>query len=306
MLNRLRHYLLLHVQNLLAAFGRLVNQPVGSAMTVIVIAIALALPAGLRVLLNNFEALSGSWAGAIDFSVYLDMDVSEERARSIALELEARDDVTQVTLVPRDQALADFQDYSGFGVALDALEENPLPHALVVRPAGDSREQIQSLADDLDAMEETDIVQVDTAWVERLRGILLLVRRIVDLATVLLGLAVVLVIGNTIRLEINNRRTEIEVVKLVGGSDAFIRRPFLYMGLCYGLTGSLLAMLTIGLSLVTLASPVRSLAGLYGSSFELQGLTAEQTLVLLGTGALLGWAGAGLATARHLRAIEPS
>jgi len=306
MLNRLRHYLLLHVQNLLAAFGRLVNQPVGSAMTVIVIAIALALPAGLRVLLNNFEALSGSWAGAIDFSVYLDMDVSEERARAIALELEARDDVTQVTLVPRDQALADFQDYSGFGVALDALEENPLPHALVVRPAGDSREQIQSLADDLDAMEETDIVQVDTAWVERLRGILLLVRRIVDLATVLLGLAVVLVIGNTIRLEINNRRTEIEVVKLVGGSDAFIRRPFLYMGLCYGLTGSLLAMLTIGLSLVTLASPVRSLAGLYGSSFELQGLTAEQTLVLLGTGALLGWAGAGLATARHLRAIEPS
>ena len=306
MVNRLRHYLLLHAQNFLGAFGRLVNQPVGSAMTVIVIAIALALPAGLRVLLNNFEALSGSWAGAIDFSVYLDMDVPEERARAIALELEARDDVTQVTVVPRDQALAEFQSYSGFGAALDALEENPLPHALVVRPAGVSREQIESLADDLANLEETDVVQIDTAWVERLRSILLLVGRIVDLATVLLGLAVVLVIGNTIRLEINNRRTEIEVVKLVGGSDAFIRRPFLYMGLCYGLTGSLLAMLTIALSLVTLASPVRALAGLYGSSFELQGLTAEQALLLLATGALLGWAGAGLATARHLRAIEPS
>jgi len=305
MINQLRYYLSLHVQNFLGAFGRLRNQPVGSAMTVIVIAIALALPAGLRVLLNNFEALSGSWAGAIDFSVYLNMDVTEERARALAAELEARDDVTRVTVIPREQALAEFQSYSGFGAALDALEENPLPNALVVRPAVDSREQIQLLADELQALEETDVVQVDTAWVERLRSILVLVSRIVDLATVLLGLAVVLVIGNTIRLEINNRRTEIEVVKLVGGSDAFIRRPFLYMGLCYGLTGSVLAMLTIGLSLFTLAAPVRALAGLYGSSFELQGLSAERALVLGATGAVLGWAGAGLATARHLRAIEP-
>ena len=135
---------------------------------------------------------------------------------------------------------------------------------------------------------------------------LLLVARIVDLATVLLALAVVLVIGNTIRLEINNRHTEIEVVKLVGGSDAFIRRPFLYMGLCYGLSGGLLAMLTIVLSLLTLAGPTRALAGLYGSSFELQGLTADQALLLLGAGGVLGWAGAAVATARHLRAIEPT
>jgi cell division transport system permease protein len=305
-LYQLRHYLSLHAQNFLGAFGRLAKQPVGSAMTVVVIAIALALPAGLRVLLNNFEALSGSWAGAIDFSVYLDMGVSEERARAIAAELEARDDVTQVTLIPREQAMAEFQSYSGFGSALDALEENPLPHALVVRPAGDSREQIEALADDLTRLDETDVVQVDTAWVERLRSILMLVGRIVDLASVMLGLAVALVIGNTIRLEINNRRTEIEVVKLVGGSDAFIRRPFLYMGLCYGLAGSVVAMLTISLSLLTLAAPVRALAGLYGSSYELHGLSPEQALILLTTGALLGWIGAGLATARHLRAIEPS
>ena len=177
---------------------------------------------------------------------------------------------------------------SGFGAALDALEENPLPHALVVRPTGDSREQIEALADDLAELDETDLVQVDTAWVERMRAMLLLVARAVDLATVLLALAVVLVIGNTIRLEINNRRTEIEVVKLVGGSDAFIRRPFLYMGLCYGLSGGLLAMLTIVLSLFALAGPTRALAGLYGSSFELQGLTPQQALLLLGAGAVLG------------------
>lgn len=306
MLDRIGHYLSLHAQNFLGSFGRLVRQPVGSSMTIVVIAIALALPAGLRVLVNNFEVLSGSWAGAIDFSVYLDLDVSEERARELARELESRDDVTQVVLVPRDEALKEFQSYSGFGAALDALEENPLPHALVVRPAGDSQQQVQALADELAALPETDLVQVDTAWVERLRTILLLVGRSVDLATVLLGLAVVLVIGNTIRLEINNRRTEIEVVKLVGGSDAFIRRPFLYMGLCYGLCGSVVAMLTIALSLLTLAGPVRALAGLYGSAFELRGLGASDALVLVATGGLLGWAGAGIATARHLRAIEPT
>jgi cell division transport system permease protein len=305
MLDRIEHYLSLHAQNLLGAFGRLARQPVGSTMTIVVIAIALALPAGLRVLLNNFDSLSGSWAGAIDFSVYLDSNVSDDRARALAGELEARSDITQVVLVPRDEALMEFKSYSGFGAALDALEENPLPHALVVRPAGDSREQIQALADALEALPETDLVQIDTAWVERLRAILLLVGRSIDLATLLLGLAVVLVIGNTIRLEINNRRTEIEVVKLVGGSDAFIRRPFLYMGLCYGLSGSLLAMLTIMLSLLTLAGPVRALAGLYGSSFELEGLDAGEALILVATGALLGWAGAGLATARHLRSIEP-
>jgi len=305
MVDRIEHYLSLHAQNLLGAFGRLARQPVGSTMTIVVIAIALALPAGLRVLLNNFDRLSGSWAGAIDFSVYLDSIVSDDRARARADELETRSDITQVVLVPRDEALMEFKSYSGFGAALDALEENPLPHALVVRPAGDSQEQIQALADALEALPETDIVQIDTAWVERLRAILLLVGRSIDLATLLLGLAVVLVIGNTIRLEINNRRTEIEVVKLVGGSDAFIRRPFLYMGLCYGLSGSLLAMLTLMLSLWTLAGPVRALAGLYGSCFALEGLDAGEDLILVATGALLGWAGAGLATARHLRSIEP-
>jgi cell division transport system permease protein len=123
---------------------------------------------------------------------------------------------------------------------------------------------------------------------------------------VLFGLAVVLVIGNTVRLEINNRREEIEVVKLVGGSDGFIRRPFLYLGFCYGLSGGLMAALLISLSLVLIASPVSSLASLYGSGYELSGLTVGETGLLLAGGAVLGWAGAGLAAARHLRAIEPS
>jgi cell division transport system permease protein len=154
-------------------------------------------------------------------------------------------------------------------------------------------------------MPDTDLVQLDTAWVERLNGILALARRVVDIATILLGLAVVLVIGNTIRLEINTRREEIQVVKLVGGSDGFIRRPFLYIGFFYGLGGGVMAALTVALSLNLIASPTRALAELYGSGFNLAGLTVLQTLVLLGSGAILGWAGAGIAAARHLRAIEP-
>jgi cell division transport system permease protein len=155
------------------------------------------------------------------------------------------------------------------------------------------------------ALPEVDVVQVDTAWVARLRAILGLAGRVVNIATVLLGLAVAMVVGNTIRLEINQRRVEIEVTKLVGGTDGFVRRPFLYLGLCYGLGGALLAAALIAVTLALLARPVRTLATLYGSSFELAGLSLKDLAVLVGGGALLGWAGAGLATARHLRAIEP-
>ena len=305
-MHRLKHYLALHAQNLLGTLGRMARQPVGSLMTIVVIAIALALPTGLRVLLNNAQILSGSWDGAIDFTVYLKLDVDTARAEELTRDVQAREDVTQTVFISRSEALAEFRAYSGFGEALDVLDENPLPHALIVRPASGDKADVEALAGALALMPETDFVQLDTAWVERLNGILDLARRVVDMATILLSLAVVLVIGNTIRLEINNRREEIQVVKLVGGSDGFIRRPFLYMGFFYGLAGAAMAALTVTLSLSLLASPTHALAQLYGSSFNLAGLTWLQTLLLLGSGALLGWAGAGVAAARHLRAIEPS
>lgn len=305
MMHRLKHYLALHAQNLLGTLGRMARQPVGSLMTIVVIAIALALPTGLRVLLNNAQILSGSWDGAIDFTVYLKLDVDTARAEELTRDVQAREDVTQTVFISRSEALAEFRAYSGFGEALDVLDENPLPHALIVRPASGDKAELEALAGALELMPETDFVQLDTAWVERLNGILDLARRVVDMATILLSLAVVLVIGNTIRLEINNRREEIQVVKLVGGSDGFIRRPFLYMGFFYGLAGAAMAALTVTLSLSLLASPTYALAQLYGSSFNLAGLTWLQTLLLLGSGALLGWAGAGVAAARHLRAIEP-
>jgi len=301
----MRRYFDLHLQNLLGACGRLARQPFATLLTVLVIAIAMALPAGLRVLVNNAGALSAEWQSAADFTVYFKTDVPTDKARAVARQLEARDDVASIQFIDRGSALSDFRAHSGFGDALEALDGNPLPDAVVVRPASGVSGNVESLAAAIDALPETDLVQLDTQWVARLRAMLAVAGRIVDLATGLLALAVAVVVGNTIRLEINNRSTEIEVTKLVGGTDAFVRRPFLYLGFCYGLAGAVLAELLVLVTLALVGSPVHELAALYGSDFALAGLSLRETFALLGGGALLGWTGAGLATARHLRAIEP-
>ena len=304
-MDAITRYLTLHVENLTGAVARVVDRPLGSLMTVLVIAIALVVPAGLRVMVDNARALSGTWEGAADFTVYLEMTVDEPAAEALTEQVGRRIDVERAELLSRSDALAEFRAYSGFGGALDLLDENPLPHALIVRPAGTGAD-LDRLVEELGALEETALVQLDTEWLERLRAILDLARRVVDVTTVLLGLAVIVVIGNTIRLEIGNRREEIEIIKLVGGSDGYIRRPFLYLGLCYGLGAGVLAALIIILGLGLVASPARALMELYGSDYRLAGLSLSDTAWLLWVGGFLGWAGAGIAVARHLREIEPS
>ncbi len=302
----IRRYFQLHAQNFVGGLGRLMRHPFSAFLTGLVIAIALALPAGMRVIVNNADVLSESWEGVADFTVYLDFSVTEDRVLELATEIEARSDVARVEFVTRDDALEEFREASGFGSALDALEENPLPHSLVVRPLSEELTNIESLAAWLDAQPETQRVQLDTQWVRRLRGILALSERFIDVVSLLLGVGVLVVIGNTIRLEINNRREEIVVMKLVGGSDGFIRRPFLYLGFWYGLLGAIGAGLLIALTLILLREPVATLASLYGSEFRLAGLSLSELGALLGAGALLGLIGAALATARHLRSIEPT
>jgi cell division transport system permease protein len=308
----IRRYLQLHAQNFVGSLGRLVRQPFSASLTGLVIAIALALPAGMRVIVNNADVLSESWEGVADFTVYLEFSVAEDRVLEFANEIEARSDVEHVEFITRDDALEEFRQASGFGSALDALEENPLPHALVVRPVSEELTNIEAIAAWLGEQPETRQVQLDTQWVQRLRGILALSERFIDVVSILLGVGVLVVIGNTIRLEINNRREintrreEIVVMNLVGGSDGFIRRPFLYLVFCYGLLGAIGAGLLIALTLILLREPVATLASLYGSQFRLAGLSLSELGVLLGAGTALGFVGAGLATARHLRSIEPS
>jgi cell division transport system permease protein len=299
-------YFRLHLNTLGAALGRIGSTPVGATLNILVIAIALALPAGMQVLVENARNMSPAFEDAADFTLYLKLDVDEDRGRELSAEIALRDDVESTSFVSKLEGLADLKTQTGFGGALDTLTENPLPHVIRVRPRVDTIDGIDALAASLDALEETEFVQLDRLWVERLNAILALGGRAVDIVTVLLAAAVVLVIGNTIRLEINNRRTEIEVLKLVGATDGFIRRPFLYTGLCLGCIGAVAAALMIALGLLLLSRPVGDLASLYAADFRLSGLGLPGFGVLVGGGAVLGWAGAWIAAARHLRAIEPA
>ncbi len=306
-LARVRGYFRLHAQNLLGSLGRLARQPLASLLTVAVIGIAMALPAGLDVLVTNARALSAGWASAVDFSVYLEPGQPLARAETLAAEARGHADVVAVEVISADEALAQLSQFTGMQAALEALSDNPLPHTLVVRPRpGLSAEAVGRLADGFETLEGIDLVQLDTAWVERFLAIVDIARRASGIILLLLGFAVVVIVGNTIRLDIENRRSEIEVMKLIGGSDGFIRRPFLYGGLWYGVIGGLLAVVFNASALLALAGPVQRLAGLYGTDFALQGPGLSGLGMLVGGGALLGWLGAWVATSRHLRDIEPT
>ncbi len=296
-----------HVQTLVGSLGRLWQQPFATMLTIVVIGIALALPACLHVLVQNVRTASGGWSGALDISVYMKPDATLDQAKRAAERIRQRRDVDEVTLIEADDALAEFRRNSGFGAALDALKDNPLPHALVVRPDAEYREsgRVQALSNELKKIDGVDIVQLDTEWVSRFNAILDVIRRGVFLAAGLFALGILVIVGNTIRLDIENRRGEIEVTKLVGGSDAFVRRPFLYNGVWYGLAGGITAGIIVAVVVAVLSSPVQRIAGLYGSKFELQGVGLLGWLALLLGGALLGWLGSFIVATRELREIEP-
>jgi len=296
-----------HFQTMVGSLGRLWQQPFATLLTIVVIGIALALPACLHVLVQNVRSASGGWSSALDISVYMKPDASLEQAQRAAERIRQRRDVDAVTLIEADAALAEFRRNSGFGTALDALKDNPLPHALVVRPDTEFREsgRVQTLSEELRRIEGVAIVQLDTEWVSRFNAILDVVRRGVFLAAGLFALGILVIVGNTIRLDIENRRGEIEVTKLVGGSDAFVRRPFLYNGVWYGLTGGITAGIIVAIVVGVLSDPVQRIAGLYGSQFQLQGVGVVGWLALLFGGALLGWLGSFIVATRELREIEP-
>jgi cell division transport system permease protein len=295
-----------HVATSVGALGRLVRQPFASLMTILVIAVTLALPAAMHLIIKNAQSLSGNWDSALDFSLYLKPGTSAEDAARLAELIRQRADVQAVTLISSEEALEEFKSQSGFGPALDYLSENPLPHTVVVRPAASNTEQSMTLMqEELGNLPETDFVQADTDWVQRFHAILDMLERAIAIGAGLLGAAIVVIIGNTIRLDIQNRREEIEVTKLIGASNGFVRRPFLYSGLWYGLGGGVLALVLVAYGMFALKEPVGRLAGLYDSSFSILALSIEESLLTIGTGVALGLAGSWLAVARHLRRIEP-
>jgi cell division transport system permease protein len=301
-------YFARHAQTLLGSLGRIVNQPFATLMTMGVVAVALALPLLLSLFLSNMSTATGNWNNAFDLSVYMNKKASAARVATVAKQLRQRGDVATVRVITADQALADFRDDSGFGKALDALSDNPLPDTLIVTPTlpASTPQGTDALKLAIAAIADVQAVQLDTEWVKRLHAMLDILRRVVLLTAGLLGAGVVLIVGNTIRLDILNRRTEIEVMKLVGASDGFTRRPFLYSGVWYGLGGGLMALIVVALAAVILAKPVDTLAKLYGSQFRLRGLGFTTAVGVLALAVGLAWLGSWLAATRHIRGIEPT
>jgi len=303
-----RTFLLRHAQVAIDSLGRLYRNGLASLMTAAVIGIALAMPSGLYLLLDNLHQLSGTWDGQASLSVFLDREIDNDRAGRLAEDLTAWPEIEAVQLVTPQQALQEFAGHSGFADVLGLLDDNPLPAVLVVRPAAgqNSPDAAKALQVRVAALPETDMAQLDLEWVQRLSAILEIARRGILMISVLLALAVLLVIGNTIRLEIQNRREEILVAKLIGATNAFVRRPFLYSGVCYGIFGALLAWLLVETGFWLLSGPVGKLAGLYQSDFKLATLPVTLLCLLLLGGIILGLLGSWLAVGRHVSAIEPT
>ncbi|KMQ76779.1 permease-like cell division protein FtsX [Marinobacter subterrani] len=286
---------------------RLWHTPVASLMTWTVMGVALALPVALLLLLTSLQGVSAGWESSARVTAYFDLGVPLEQARQLRDEIARDGRIASVELVDREQALKEFRASSGLEDALDYLGENPLPHTLLVTPEESARSAsgVEALVRFLEGMEEFEQVQVDLGWLQRLNAMTELLARAVWALAFLLSAAVVLVIGNTVRLSIESRRDEILVAKLVGGTDGFVRRPFLYTGAWFGLGGGVVALILLQLSLWWLSGPIERLAGLYRSDFSLNGLSFDGALALIIVAMLLGWLGAWVAVKRHLDDIEP-
>lgn len=290
-----------HAYSGVASLGRMVGKPWATLLTVGVMAVALALPLGLALVLHNIARLGGNIERAREVTVFLKPDIAVERARTVAATLRGRDDITHVTLRTPDEGLASLRDSggeaNGFGEAIATIGENPLPSVLIVRPRGDER----TLAKLLEALPEADLVQHDAVWRDRLDRWLGFGTRVAWVLATLLGLGALLVVGNTVRLDIQSRREEIAILQSLGATDGFIRRPFLYLGAGYGIAAGALALALLSAAEFALRQPLRALADSYGSGFAFSGVDPQQAISVLAAAAALGWLGASVVTGHFLR-----
>lgn len=299
------------INNLRQAFnslGDLWRTPGASMMTIAVIAVSLALPGGFHVLLKNLSSVGDQWRSATEISLFLRQDLSDTAIQTFVKRVSLYPEVAAVEFISAEQGLKEFKEHSGFADALDHLDHNPLPAVLVVTPAlrFSSPDGARQLLDKLRGEREVEQGKLDLEWLQRLQALVGLIRQIVTLVAGLLLASVLLIVGNTIRLNILSRRSEIEVMKLVGATDGFIQRPFLYTGFWYGFIGGWLAWMLIDLMVLWVESSVNRLADLYNSPFRLEGIALPEfgMLMVLSTG--LGLLASYTSVKRHIREIEPA
>ncbi|MBN2700007.1 MAG: cell division protein FtsX [Methylothermaceae bacterium] len=271
-------------------------------MTLMAIGVTLALPLTFYLALDNLYSLSGRFEASWRISLYLQPELSESEGIELLTKLRGHEAVAEAKLIDKEAGLADFRRYSGFGEVLDALEENPLPVVIEVLPEKRWRtpQRLRTLVEEWREYSAVDLAQWDMHWLQRLRALLQMAERGGILLGGILGLAVLLTVGNTIRLELQSRQPEIEVMKLLGATHRFIRRPFLYAGFWYGWMGGLLGWLTVGGIWLALQPPVQRLVALYNGSFSLHFLSLGEILEFWMFSCGLGMLGAWLVATRHL------
>jgi cell division transport system permease protein len=293
-----------HGQTLAVTLARLAGNPVATLLNVTVIGVALALPLGGYMLLQNLGGVTRQATGNPQVSLFLATDADKAEIAALEAKLKQMPGVRTVRFISREQALAGLKRSEGMAEVIAALQSNPLPDAFVVE-AGGSAAELEALEPELKALPKVAHVQLDSAWVKRLETLVALGRTAVLILTSLLAFGLVAVTFNTIRLQILTQKDEIEVSKLIGATDAFIRRPFFYLGLAQGTLGALAALAIVYLCMHILNRSILELARLYGSDFRLSFLGFADCLALVAFAAMLGWLGSYMSVSRHLADIEP-
>jgi cell division transport system permease protein len=299
------NWLLVHLDTLRESLARLGHQPLASALNVIVIGIALSLPAGFYLGLNNLQTFSRQLSNDPQVSIFMAIDAGAPEVAAVEQRLKSNPEIGRVEFISRDQALARLKRSAGLSDVLANLGRNPLPDAFVVTARSNDPAVLEALHDQARKWPKVEHVQLDAEWARRLDAALNVGRMLVTLLAVLLAVALVAVTFNTIRLQILTRRDEIEVSKLIGATNPFIRRPFLYFGALQGLAGGFAAWAIVALAVLVLNIQLADLSGLYGTPFKLEWPGGDDTVILLSFSAGLGWLGAWLSVSRHLWVIEP-
>jgi cell division transport system permease protein len=294
-----------HAQVIRFTAQRLLRTPVASLLNILIIGIALSLPVGGYVLLKNLQSLAEQVAGTPQISVFLAMGTSQDEIARISKQLKEHAAIERIEFVPRDLALKQLQLSTGLADVVGGLAQNPLPDAFIIFPVAMDARKLELLRDDLKSWPKFEHVQLDSAWAHKLEALLKFGRLAVLILAGMLSFALVAITFNTIRLQILTQRDEIEISKLIGATNSFIRRPFLYYGLVQGLLGGAAAWLIIAGSLQALNYSLAGLVQLYASSFSLKHLTLGDSIALLGFSAYLGWLGAWMSVSQHLWQIEP-
>ena len=306
LLRRFIMFWLNHARQAVASLGELWRTPSASILTIAVLGVSLTLPATLHLLVKNMQQISSSFTQAAEISLYIREQTPANQVQSLVTILQADHDVAEVIFVSKQQAMAEFQEISGFGAALNYLDSNPLPDLIQVLPKNTAPQAAEILLQRLSNERIVDFAKLDIDWLTRLNAIVSMLQQAVAIIALLLLSAVLLIVGNTIRLSIMNKKDEIEVMKLVGATDAFIQRPFLYTGVWFGVFGGLLAFLVVELMLWWLQGAISNVTALYQSDFRLMAMSFREFIGLLLIAVLLGLTGSYLSVRRHISAIEPT